>query len=176
VAEAEQTREDLRMCQGLIAGGKCYGYTNVRQTHAIGREVTIDVINEVEATIVQAIFRLYVKEDLGLKRIADTHNRRGVPSPRAGLRGTGSWSNTAVPEILQRERYRGIYVHGKIDRVCRNGKRLAEGFTFSPEDLPTNPAAPRRRVRPRKRVWAVSATAHPWRIISPSRVPPPILG
>jgi hypothetical protein len=59
------------------------------------------------------------------KRIVADLNRRGVPSPSAGRRGTGSWAPTAVREILRRERYNGWYVHGVKDRVKKGGKRIA---------------------------------------------------
>jgi hypothetical protein len=47
------------------------------------------------------------------------------PSPSAGRRGTGSWSPIAIREILLRERYRGVYVHGVKDTIERGGKRIA---------------------------------------------------
>ncbi len=121
-----RTRESLRLRvkQGYVAGGRCYGYENVRQPDASGRLVTIAVIKESEAAIVREIFRLFI-EGAGLHRIAVTLNNRGVPSPQAGRRGTGSWAPSMVREILRRERYRGVYVHGRIDRVRKGGKRVA---------------------------------------------------
>jgi Recombinase len=40
-------------------------------------------------------------------------------------RGTGSWDPSAIREMLRRERYAGVYVHGVKDRVKRGGKRVA---------------------------------------------------
>jgi site-specific DNA recombinase len=121
-----RTRESLRLRvrQGYIAGGKCYGYTNVRQSDQSGRQWTVAVINEEEAAIVREIYRRYLDGE-GFKRIANALNERGIRSAQAGRRGTGSWSIAAIREMLFRERYRGVYIHGQIDRVRRGGKRVA---------------------------------------------------
>lgn len=122
-----RTREALRsrVRQGRIAGGKCYGYTYVRERDASGRAYTVAVVNEAEAKIVREIFERYMLGE-GLKKITDSLNRRGVRPPAAGKRGTGSWSTGAIHEMLRRERYRGVYVHGKINRVKYGGKRIAK--------------------------------------------------
>jgi hypothetical protein len=101
-----------------------FTYSNVRQRDASGREFTIAVIHQEEAKIIIWIFRVYL-EGWGPKAIASDLNRRAVPSPCAGRRGTGSWDAGLVREILRRERYRGVYIHGRKDRIKRGGKRIA---------------------------------------------------
>jgi hypothetical protein len=49
----------------------------------------------------------------GLAGIAKTLNAEGVPAPNQGRRTSGSWSHTAINEMLQRERYAGRLVWGK---------------------------------------------------------------
>ena len=47
----------------------------------------------------------------------------GEPST-TGRRGTGSWSPSCIREMLRNDRYRGVYIHGRYQRIRRGGKRL----------------------------------------------------
>jgi site-specific DNA recombinase len=129
-----RTREALRqrVRSGRIAGGACFGYRNVRQKDASGREFTTAVIDETQAELVRWMFNAF-REGWGLHRMAVSLNERRVPSPSAGRRGTGSWSTIAIRDILRRERYRGVYVHGVKDRIKRGGKRIA--VAADPKDI-----------------------------------------
>jgi site-specific DNA recombinase len=120
-----RTKEALRsrVRAGRIAGGRCYGYTLKREADGSGRGFTVAVVNEPEAEVVRRVFASYLAGQ-GLKRITARLNEDHVPSPSAGRRGTGSWSPGCVREILRRSRYRGFYVHGKVLRVRRGGKRV----------------------------------------------------
>jgi site-specific DNA recombinase len=129
-----RTREALRqrVRSGRIAGGACFGYKNVRKKDTSGREYTTAVIDETQAELVRWMFSAF-REGWGLHRMAVSLNERRVPSPSAGRRGTGSWSPIAIREILRRERYRGVYVHGVKDRIKRGGKRIA--VAADPKDV-----------------------------------------
>jgi site-specific DNA recombinase len=110
-----RTREPLRRkaAQGYVAGGKVYGYTNVRKgSH------TVRVINEAEAAIVRRIFEMRAAGP-GLLKIAKTLNAEGVPSPK----GDG-WSSTAIREMLRRELYRGRVVYGKTAWADKGGTKV----------------------------------------------------
>ncbi len=126
-----RTREALRarVRAGRVAGGRCFGYTLVRMTDESGREYTIARINETEAKVVQSIFLWYL-DGWGLRRIAIKLNHDRVPSPRAGSRGTGSWAPSTIRAMLRNERYRGVYVHGRMKRTRAGGRRIA---TKAPE-------------------------------------------
>src|SRR5262249_45981620 len=84
--------------RGLVAGGKLYGYTNVRTPEGVKRTV-----NESQAEVVRRIFTLYA-EGAGLGTIAQTLNADGVPGPR------GAWNFTALRETIRNEAYRGVVV------------------------------------------------------------------
>jgi site-specific DNA recombinase len=122
-----RTREALRqrVRAGRIAGGACFGYRNERKSDASGRQYTVAVVDDAEAEVVRWIFRMCL-EGWGLKRTAEDLNRRGVLSPGRGRRGTRSWDPSTIRDILRRERYIGIYVHGRKDRIKRGGKRIAQ--------------------------------------------------
>ena len=56
--------------------------------------------------------------------IARDLNDRRLPAPLAGKRGTGSWSPSAIREMLLRDRYRGAYVWNKTRKLYRGGTKV----------------------------------------------------
>jgi site-specific DNA recombinase len=117
---AGRTREHLetKARKGYVTGGKCYGYDNERLADHVEHR-----INEAEAAIVREIFEAKAAGD-GYKTITKRLNSRGVPSPSAGKRGTGSWAPTMVREILLRERYIGWIQWGKAAKTYRGGTKV----------------------------------------------------
>jgi len=114
-AAQQRTREALRAKAkgGHVAGGKVYGYTNVREGSNTARQV-----NETEAAVIRRIFEL-TGQGLGLLKIAKRLNAEGIPSPR----GDG-WATTAIREMLRRELYRGRLVYGKTTWARRKGRKF----------------------------------------------------
>ncbi len=123
---------------GHVTGGEPYGYENVHyqgekevphgQLHDyVGRRVKPD-----EAEVVRGIFRMYAA-GWGLIRIAKAMNNtpaysaqnreffggQRVPPPR---RRTGSWSPTAIREMLYRRLYHGEIVWGQTTHTDRDGR------------------------------------------------------
>lgn len=153
-----RTREGLRarVHAGFIAGGRCFGYQNIRESDASGRTRTRMEIDPQEAEVVRRIFKERV-EGRGFKQIAIRLNDDGLKSPQAGRRGTGTWSPGCVYEVLQRERYRGVYIHGEYDRPRKGGRRLT---------VAANPETVLRVDRPEWRIvdeeswFAVQAMRH----------------
>ncbi len=127
----QRTRDAIRekVRDGEIGGGICFGYDNVQNptedARGKGRKNTRAVVNEKQATIVRRIFDYYL-DGLGPTRIAKALNEDRIPPPAAGDRGTGSWSNSCISAMLRRDRYQGVYVHGKTKRTRKGGKRNAE--------------------------------------------------
>lgn len=110
--------------RGLVVGGRCFGYDNVEAKDDQGRRVRVEyVINESQAEVIREVFRRYANGE-GLRGIAKSLNERGVPSPSAGKRGTGSWSGGAIYEILHRERYRGVIVWNRYEKTYRGGTKV----------------------------------------------------
>jgi site-specific DNA recombinase len=127
-ATAGRTREHLerKAARGLNVGGRVYGYRNVRVFElpdGQGRQLRTEyAIDEAQAEVVRDIYRAYAKGE-GYRGIAKLLNERGVPSPRAGKRGTGSWDQSSVRVILLNERYLGRLVWGRTGSMYRGGTR-----------------------------------------------------
>ena len=119
---AQRTREHLeyKAKMGANVGGRCYGYDNAGVIEE-GRRVRVEYkVNEAEAQIIREVFTRYAGGH-GLKSIAKDLNRRGIASPRAGKRGTGSWAQGAMYPMLRRDRYRGVLIWGKEGTAYRGG-------------------------------------------------------
>lgn len=123
---AQRTREHLlvKARLGLNTGGRVYGYDN-KELREGERRVGVDYeVNAAEAEIVREVFRRYALGD-GLRTIAKRLNGRGVPSPRAGRRGTGSWAPSQIRSMLLNERFCGRLVWGRVGHAYRGGTRVS---------------------------------------------------
>ena len=109
--------------KGLNAGGKCYGYDNLPVHFGDRRDHVEYQINEAQAEVVREVFRLYADHQ-GLRTIAKHLNARHIPSPRAGKRGTGSWSPSVIRSMLRNEKYRGIFVWGQTQKTYKGGTKV----------------------------------------------------
>lgn len=122
---SERTHEHLltKARRGLNVGDRVYGYDNVEVKDG-DRRVHVEYrINEEQAKIVREIFRRYAAGE-GLRAIVKDLNARRIPPPRAGERGTGSWSTSAVWAMLRRERYRGILVWNTREKTYKGGTKV----------------------------------------------------
>ncbi len=122
---AQRAHEHLltKARRGLVVGGRVFGYDNVEVKEG-DRRVRVEYrINENEAKIVREIFRRYADGE-GLRTIAQDLQRRGIPAPKAGRRGTGVWSYSSIREMLRRDRYRGRIVWGRHEKTYRGGTKV----------------------------------------------------
>ncbi len=125
-----RTREALftKARDGKVAGGACFGYRNqpskeqIRTKRGMRPAYVERVIDAKEAKIVRSIFDAYAGGK-GLRTIAKSLNARGVPSPRAGKRGGGSWAPSAIHAMLRRDLYVGRIVYGKTRKEDLGGTR-----------------------------------------------------
>jgi site-specific DNA recombinase len=119
---------------GLHTGGRVFGYRSVpiesrteRDSH--GRPVIVGVklaVDSNQAATVRRIFERYAAGD-SLKRIAINLNDEGIlsPQPQKG-RISRSWCPSSVRHILHNERYHGVVIWGKTQKVRsqETGKRI----------------------------------------------------
>ena len=110
---------------GLHTGGRVFGYRRVpieskteRDSH--GRPIILGVklaVDPDQAATVRRIFERYAGGD-SLKRIAVDLNDEGIlsPQPQKG-RVSRSWCPSSVRHILHNERYRGVVIWGKTQKV-----------------------------------------------------------
>ncbi|WP_071795131.1 recombinase family protein, partial [Natronohydrobacter thiooxidans] len=133
---AEKTHRGLegRIKEGKSAGGISYGYGVDRHLLPDGTLTTGDrAIDPEEAAIVRRIFTEY-DQGRSARTIAKGLNNDGVPSPRAGGKGTGTWSFSTISGnwkrgtgILNNELYVGrlIWNRQRFVKDPDTGKRQA---------------------------------------------------
>ena len=107
----------------VSVGGWCFGYGSKEVREGDRRSHAEDVVNEVQADIVREIFERYAGGD-GLRTIAKALNARRIPSPQAGKRGTGSWSQSAVRSMLRNERYLGRPIWNRTQKTYKGGTKV----------------------------------------------------
>jgi DNA invertase Pin-like site-specific DNA recombinase len=133
---AEKTHRGLegRVHQGKSAGGISYGYRLDRQPLPDGTHTTGDrVIDPEQEAVIRRIFGEYDR-GISARSIAAGLNRDGIPAPRAGGKGPGTWSFSTISGnwkrgtgILNNELYVGKLVWNR-QRFVKNpdtGKRQA---------------------------------------------------
>src|SRR3990170_1701041 len=82
--------------KGEALGRPPYGY-------CVGPRRRLQVVAE-EGSVVRYIFRLYLKDGLGIRRIARRLNEEGLKTRRGGL-----WSMVSIRDILRNRAYLGTY-------------------------------------------------------------------
>jgi hypothetical protein len=86
----------VRASRGQALGKPSYGYE-------IGANGGLEV-NGDEAKVVELVFRLYTKEEMGLRLIVQHLNERGITTRRGGV-----WNTASVRDILRNPSYIGTY-------------------------------------------------------------------
>ncbi len=132
----KHTRSAMRQKgeQGLVTGGKLFGYDN----HKLGKGQTERRINNAEAEVIRIIYERFAEGD-GLRTIALALNNTKALSPRAQQGRPSGWSSSSVRAVITREVYRGSVVYGKSAKAYgrelgpRSGGR-EKGQIPTPED------------------------------------------
>lgn len=143
-AIASRTHEALQMRakSALVAGGAVYGYDLIPILEGSVKRRTEYRINEAEATVLREMFERYASGH-GLKLLAKDLNARGVPSPKAGTRGTGTWSPSSIRPMLMRPRYTGRIIWGKKQKTYKKGTKVR---ILRPESEWTKVDSPQLRI------------------------------
>jgi site-specific DNA recombinase len=118
-----KTRRGLRGAhrEGKSTGGRCYGYTVVEER---------TVVEEVEASVVRRIFRMYL-DGLGYAVIAQKLNEQRLPAPRKRRRAGAGWMHSCIREMLRNPKYVGEFSFGirRWQRHPTTRKRVARTST-----------------------------------------------
>ncbi|MGE0361468.1 MAG: recombinase family protein [Vicinamibacterales bacterium] len=120
--------------QGLVTGGKVFGYDNVR----VMAGQTKRVPNPEEAEVVREIYLRFAQGD-GARTIAAVLNQRRAPSPRAQQGRPSGWSASTIREVLRRPLYRGEIVYGRTTSAYGRelGKLYRAGRVKEKAQIPT---------------------------------------
>ena len=118
---AKKTHRGLEgnVLRGFHAGGRCFGYLNVKTADGVRLEV-----NEAEAATVRRIFEMSAN-GYSLKAITKVLNAEQLSPPRAraGAGQRATWCPTAIREMLRRELYVGRVVWNRCKFVKKPGSR-----------------------------------------------------
>lgn len=95
---SEKVRSAMRRkaVKGEVLGRPPYGYR-------VGPRRRLELVPE-EAVVVRYIFRLYLQEDMGIRKIAGQLNSENISTRRGGR-----WSMVSVRDILRNRAYLGHY-------------------------------------------------------------------
>ncbi|OAI44491.1 hypothetical protein AYO38_02195 [bacterium SCGC AG-212-C10] len=95
---SERVRAAMRRkaIRGEVLGRPPYGYR-------VGPRHRLELISE-EAVVVRYIFRLYLQEGMGIRKIAGQLNEENVPTRRGGR-----WSMVSIRDLLRNRAYLGTY-------------------------------------------------------------------
>ena len=105
VTRSRKVREamEARALEGNVLGRVLYGYR-------AGENGNLEIVPE-EANVVELIFRLYTREELGFRLIAQELNERGIKTRRGG-----SWNVVSIRDIIRNRSYIGTYERFGIRR------------------------------------------------------------
>jgi DNA invertase Pin-like site-specific DNA recombinase len=95
---SERVRSAMRRkaVRGEVLGRPPYGYR-------VGPRRRLELVPE-EAVVVRYMFRLYLQEGMGIRRIAGQLNEESIPTRRGG-----KWSMVSVRDLLRNRTYLGTY-------------------------------------------------------------------
>jgi hypothetical protein len=125
LADKVHRGQEGRVLKGMNPGGRCYGYINVpiedpTRQGKYGRPAVTGVILKVHPEESQVVLRIFemAARGLGLAHISKTLNGESVPAPRPPkTRSMRAWCPSAIREILRNERYRGVQVWNRTQKV-----------------------------------------------------------
>jgi site-specific DNA recombinase len=136
---SERVRSAMRRkaVKGEVLGRPPYGYQ-------VGPRRRLELVPE-EAVVVRYIFRLYLQEGMGIRRIAGQLNSENVATRRGGR-----WSMVTVRDILRNRAYLGTYTRFGVKVPGSHSPLVSnEDFHAVQERLQSHyPAERKRTVQP----------------------------
>ncbi len=133
VSEKVRTAMRRKAVKGEALGRPPYGYR-------VGPRRRLELVPD-EAIVVRYIFRLYLQEGMGIRKIAGQLNEEGIPTRRGGR-----WSMVSIRDLLRNRSYLGTYTRFGV-KVPGSHPALVspEDFRLVQERLQTRHAAVRER-------------------------------
>lgn len=106
--ESRKVSERVKAGQHISReNGTVYGNGNIMgYDREVGETYTI---NEEQAATVRLIYKMYLEERLGMTKIANILNAKGLPTAS----GTCKWTQSNVGRILRNPTYMGVQAYGK---------------------------------------------------------------
>jgi DNA invertase Pin-like site-specific DNA recombinase len=131
---SERIKESMleRAMKGQGLGKPPYGYRNCTDG---GLQIVLE-----ESPIVELIYRLYTKEGLGLRLIAQHLNEREIPTRRGG-----KWNMVTIRDILRNPTYMGTYTRFGL-RLPKSHEPIIPPKTFRLAQDETRARRPSSRV------------------------------
>ena len=131
---SERIKESMRAraLRGQGLGKPPFGYR-------IGADGTLEVVRQ-EASVVELIYRLYTKDGLGLRLIAQHLNERDIPTRRGGR-----WNVVTIRDILRNPTYMGTYTRFGL-RLPKAHEAIIEPLAFRTAQDQTRARRPMGRV------------------------------
>lgn len=94
---------EAQALEGNVLGRVLYGYR-------AGENGNLEIVPE-EARVVELMFRLYTRDELGFRLIAQELNQRGITTRRGG-----SWNTVSIRDVIRNRAYTGTYERFGIRR------------------------------------------------------------
>ncbi len=133
VSEKVRTAMRRKAVKGEVLGRPPYGYR-------VGPRRRLELVPE-EGIVVRYIFRLYLQEAMGIRKIAGQLNKEEIPTRRGG-----KWSMVSIRDLLRNRSYLGTYTRFGV-KVPGSHPALVspEDFRLVQERLQSRHAAVRER-------------------------------
>lgn len=146
-SSGERVREAMRSraIHGRGLGKPPFGYR-------IGENQKLEVVPE-EAETVELIYKLYLQDGMGVRRIARHLNESGITTRRGGR-----WSIVGIRDILRNRAYVGTYSRFGV-KVPDSHPAIIQSFVFSRVQERLGSKAGRREYAPR-RPFLLTGTAY----------------
>lgn len=96
VSEKVRAAMQRKAVKGEVLGRPPYGYQ-------VGPRRRLELVHD-EAVVVRYIFKLYLHENMGIRKIAGQLNEEGIPTRRGGR-----WSMVSIRDLLRNRVYLGTY-------------------------------------------------------------------
>ena len=137
-----------RALRGKGLGRPPYGYRN-------GEDGTLEIVKD-ESPVVELIFRLYIRDRMGMRLIVQHLNERGITTRRGG-----NWNVVSIRDILKNTVYIGTYTRFGLRQPGNHEPIIPRDVFREAQDIV-------RERRPLGRVSRLSRTSCP---ASPSASP-----